>query len=54
MPVNQLCLCAVEDMTCQENERENSNLTSVFNGIPTKIHLIKKPEIEIQPEREKF
>lgn len=54
MPVNQLCLCAVEDMTCQENERENSNLTSVFNVVPSKIHLMKKPEVEIQSERGKF
>lgn len=36
MPVNQLCLCAVEEMTCQENERENSN------SVPSKIHLTKK------------
>lgn len=42
MTVNRLCLCAVEEMACQENERENSKLTSVFNGVPSKINLIKK------------
>lgn len=51
MPVNQLCLCAVEEMTCQENERENSNLTSVSNGVPSKKSNLKKilddTEVEI-------
>lgn len=54
MPVNQLCLCAVQEMTCQENERGNSKLTSVFNGVPSTIHLIKKTWGEIQSERGKF
>lgn len=52
MPVNQLCLCAVEEMTCQENERENSKLTSVFNDVPSKIHFIKNLEVKYSQREE--